>query len=357
MPATTRRYVYGIIRSDAPLLFDVSGIDGGEVYTVGAGDMAVVASDVAYEGLHGLARSEALRHLNDHQRVLEAVQQEYTVLPIKFGTILPDEARVRTLLYRGDALISAALAAYAGKRQFEVVVLWDMAQVFQQIAADERIAAIKAQIAGRAPEETVAERLLIGKLVHAELQRRRAEVCAHVTGHLRGLAEDVIVNPLMDDSMVANVALLLDDAGRDALDERLDALDAQYGGRLQIRCVGPLPPHSFATLEVHLPPFEAVDAARQRLGLAEEVSYSAVKRAYRQLAAQAHPDHNQGDAEASAAMDALTGAYRLLTAVSLAQVPASSAAAGDWICHFDRAAVEETMLLAIARQETAPQHE
>jgi hypothetical protein len=151
--------------------------------------------------------------------------------------------------------------------------------------------------------------------------------------------------------MVTNVALLLDATRQNDLDERLETLDALFNGRLQIRCVGPLPPYSFATLEIQTLPFEAVDAARQLLGLAEDVNTAEIKRAYRQLAAQAHPDLNPSAAHAAEHMEALTAAYQLLSTLAKAQAPTDEG--HDWPCHLDQAAVAQTMLLTVVRQESA----
>ncbi len=350
---TTWQYVYGIIPTDERAIFEVDGIDpADEVHTVVEGDLAVVTSSVNPDSLHGLERSTAVRYLSAHQRVLETVLRDYPVLPVKFGTALPDEDVLRTLLHQGHELLHTTLTTYVGKQQSEVVVLWDLKQVFQDISAEEPIATLRRQIAGQAPDETVNERIALGQLVHATLQRRRGEISTQVIAQLRDLADDLIVNPTMDDSMVVNVALLLDTARQDALDERMEVLDAQFGGQLQIRCVGPLPPYSFATLEVTAMPFDAVDAARQQLGLAEDVSVAAIKRAYRQQAAQTHPDHNPSAAHAASRMETLTAAYQLLSTLAKAQAPATTNE-GDWPCHLSRAAVERTLLLAVVRQEAA----
>lgn len=352
MPTATWQYVYGIIPTDDLAIFDIDGLDpANEVHTVVEGDLAIVTSGVDRECLQGLDRTAAVRYLSAHQRVLETVMCDYPVLPVKFGTLLPDKEALRTLLRQGDIMLRTTLATFAGKQQREVVVLWDLKRVFAEIAAEEPIATLRAQIAERAPDETVNERIVLGQLVHAVLQGRRAQIGTQVIAALRNLADDVIVNPTMDDSMVVNVALLLDEGRDDELDEGLDALDALFGNQLQIRCVGPLPPYSFATLEVQVLPFAAVDAARRILDLDEEVSVGAIKRAYRMLAAQTHPDHNPNAEDAAAQMEALTKAYQLLSILAKAQAPSTGDESSDWLCRLDCNSVEGTLVLNVVRQE------
>jgi hypothetical protein len=351
-PTTTWQYVYGIIPTDDQAIFDVDGLDPtNEVHTVVEGDLAIVTSGVEHNSIQGLERATAIRFLSAHQRVLETVMRDYPVLPVKFGTTLPDEASLHTLLRQGDHLLRTTLSAYSGKQQREVVVLWDLKRVFQEISAEEPIVALRNQIAGRSPDETVSERVTLGQMVHAALQGRRGQIGAQVIAQLRDLADDVIVNLTMDDSMVVNVALLLNEMRQSDLDERLETLDALFDGQLQIRCVGPLPPYSFATLDVKTLSFDAVDTARQQLGLAEQVSATAIRRAYRQLATQAHPDHNPSADHAGEHMEALTAAYQLLSTLAKAQAPAAEDDSNDWPCQLDRATVESTLLLSVVRQE------
>jgi len=355
VPTATWHYVYGIIPSSDLAIFDSEGLDPAhDVHTVVEGDLAVVTSGVDRDSLHELDRGTAVRYLSAHQRVLETVVRDYPVLPVKFGTTLPDEETLRVLLRQGHTLLNTTLNTYAGKQQHEVVVLWDLKQVFQDIAAEEPISALRTQITQGTAEATANERITLGQMVHAALQRRSTQISEQVVARLRDLADDLIINPKMDDSMVVNVALLLDDTRQGDLDERLEELDTFFGGQLQIRCVGPLPPYSFATLEVQVLPFEVVDAARQQLGLATTTSTSEIKHVYRQRAAQAHPDLNPR-ADTAAVMEALSASYRLISTIAKAQSPVEGDESSDCACHLDRAAVERTLLLRVVRHEGAQQ--
>ncbi len=377
-------YVYAIIPTGDDVIFDVAGVDDeqDEVYTVPHRDLAAVVSASPLADYRGLKRNEAVRYLVPHQRVVEAVMQDFPVLPVKFGTVLPDEAVVHRLLAQGDTLLRTTLEKFSGLVQMEVVVLWELQQVFQEIGQEEHIAQLKAQVAGRPSEETMIERVAIGQMVQASLERRRASLRDYLVHWLREVALDLVVNPLMDDSMVINVALLVDEAGQEALDRKLELLDEEFEGQLHFRCVGPLPPYNFATLEVKVPSFEAIDEARRRLGLGETAILGEIRRAYHRLAGQMHPDHNRDDQEAEARMTELTQAYELLTAYAEnvqrsgggkeqgSRSPEQSKGTGAEECQseienrkpvlsgaegskiqFDRKAVKGTLLITIRRQE------
>jgi hypothetical protein len=345
-------YIYAIIPTGDQVVFDVAGVDDyhDEVYSVPYRDLAAVVSVSPLADYRGLKRDQAARYLVAHQSVVEAVMRDFPVLPVKFGTVLPDESRVRRLLEQGETLFRTTLERFTDRVQMEAVVLWNLSEVFQEIGNEQEIVQLKAKIAALSPDEAVAGRVAIGQMVKASLQRRRAELADRLLPPLREVALDLAVNPLMDDSMVTNVALLLDRTGREALDEQLWALDDQFEGRLHFRCVGPLPPYSFATVEVQIPTFEMVDEARRRLDLGETATPGEIKRAYHRLVARLHPDLNPEDPAAEARMTAVTQAYELLTTYAQSQA-LSFVVRRSSVCNFSREAVDRTLLIAIRRQE------
>jgi len=89
-------------------------------------------------------------------------------------------------------------------------------------------------------------------------------------------------------------------------------LDRKYEGRVNFRCVGPLPPYSFNVIEVKKIGFDTVENARSRLKLAQEVTLNEVKRSYRRLAGEYHPDRNPSP-DAPSKFQAIQEAYDVLT--------------------------------------------
>jgi hypothetical protein len=345
----TATYLYAIISAENEAIFDVDGMGDhdDEVCAIPNGDIAAVVGASPLTDYRGLKRNEAAAYLVAHQRVVEAVMQDFPTLPVKFGAVLPDESWVSRLLVQGKALFRSALARYADLTQMEVVVLWDLQQVFQEIGQEEDILQLKARLAGQPPDETVAERVAVGQKVQASLKRRRAALREQLLSPLQEVAWDLVINPIMDDSMVVNAALLMNRASNGVLDQQLAMLDEAFEGKLTFRCVGPMPPYSFATVTVQRPSFEAIDAARRDLKLGEVADSGEVKRAFHRLVNEVHPDHNPRDPEAEARTASLTQAYRLLTTYAASQVSGGASMS----CSFCQEAVEQTLLIAIKRQE------
>lgn len=352
-------YVYGVVSAEEDVVLDVVGIDSddGQVHVVLHEGVAAVVSASPLEDYRALRRQEVATYLVAHQRVVEAIMRERPVLPVRFGTVLRDEAQVRRLLELGEGRFKAALAELDDRVQMEVVVLWDLQEVFGEIAQQQEIARLRAEIAARPTEATEAERMAVGQKVHASLLERRAALQSQVLPALRSAASDVVVNPPMDDGMVVNAALLLDPADDGAMDRELERLDQAFDGRLRFRCVGPLPPYSFAMVEIVVPSHEEVDKARQTLGLGEVVRPGEIRQAYRRLALQSHPDRRADDATAESRMAELANAYAFLSSYAEAQAfeegfgPEQGDASGEALCQLDRVSVERTLLISVRRQE------
>ena len=117
--------------------------------------------------------------------------------------------------------------------------------------------------------------------------------------------------------MILNTAFLVDGAREGEVGKTLERLNARYGDRIDFRCVGPLPPYSFSTVEIKTFEFETIDRARWLLGLSEHAGLAEIRDAYRRLVQQCHPDHTSRQAgkagrDTAGRFEAVTEAYRLL---------------------------------------------
>ena len=346
-------YVYCIIPAADRQHFELAGIcpTDPSVRTIIGGHLAAVVGAAPDVDLRALAREDAIHYLLAHQRVVEAVMRKSAALPVKFGTTLPDEGTVVDLLVRGEPVLSPPLSELAQHVQIELIVTWSLDDVLREIAAEDAIIALKEKIAAEPAGSATDLRVELGRLVKAEIDRRREACRAPILAALRPIVADLAQNALMDDRMVANVALLMLETASDAFDRRLAELDAEFDGRLNFRSIGPLPPYSFATVEVTLPSFEAIDRARRTLSLGETAARTEIKSAYHRLIRTVHPDIAAASVDAGAAAT-LTDAYRTLMRYAEA-LPAPTAASAQSGYRFDRGAVDGAILVVVRRQDLA----
>src|SRR5919205_4415116 len=94
--ADTASYVYGIVGPGTVDGVDAQGVNAGAIHVVEDGDLAAVVGEVPAGPLTG-TKDDVLAH----SRVLEEVVGHTTVLPMRFGVVMPsDEAVSKDLLAR-----------------------------------------------------------------------------------------------------------------------------------------------------------------------------------------------------------------------------------------------------------------
>lgn len=344
-----RKYVYGIIMSNGESSFGPIGLGQGsrEVYSMVHQGLGCVISDYQGQDFRAMAKEELIRYLMVHQAVIETVMKRYTVLPVKFGTLLENSAQVQRFQEQGYAQLNEALQQIQDKVEVEVAATWDMGNVLQEIGNEEEILRLKEQVMGRPAEETLEQRIQVGKRVKELLDRRRDSYCERMINFLKDTALDLQPNALLSDEMVLNVAFLIHKAKQGDFDGRVKELDRGFHDQINFRIIGPLPPYSFSTVEVMRPSPDKLEEARKLLGLGEAASEAEVREAYRRLGAKMHPDRNPGDQEAEERFAKVRLASTLLLAYCRGQ-GGTRRAKGERHLLTPRA-IKDTFLISIRR--------
>src|SRR5262249_57863887 len=131
--------------------------------TIVAGPYSAVVGGGPGPDLKGRSREDLGHLLIAHQKVIEQLMRTAAVLlPVKFGTWMPDEKGIRELLERGRPLLDSTFAELKCCTQLEVSVTWDVEAVFADIAGEEAVARLKAQIADNGADATPSHRLELG---------------------------------------------------------------------------------------------------------------------------------------------------------------------------------------------------
>ena len=293
-----RKYIYGVISTSQPVTFGQSLLSSSpkEVYTVVHRELAGVVSNYDGSDLASLSREEKLRCLMSHQWVIEWVMKEgYTILPVKFGTLVEDEDEIRRILEQGYNKLVPTLNQMNGLVEIEVAATWDLKKVLEEIGGEEQIRQLGRSMAGKSDSEIVEMQIKAGKLVKESLDRRREGYRNQTMQSLARTALDVQPNALVADEMVMNIAFLIQREKQVDFDGQVRRINEALDDQINFRVIGPLPPYSFSTVEIKRPDPDKIEAARQLLGLGTEVSDKELKEAYRHLAAKNHPDAHLDD--------------------------------------------------------------
>jgi len=311
-----------------------------------------VVSACAPTDYAALGRDLLVRELARHQQVIENVLRRFPVLPVRFGTTVEDEQKAGSILRLGYDDFRGALDGLKDKVQVELVATWELASVLVDVAREEPIAQLKSSIGADSSPASIRDRVRLGEMIKRSLDRRRQEYEQAALRRLVPRSLELRRNPLLHDSLVMNLAVLLEKGQQEEFDRSLDVLDQELGGRLTFRRVGPLPPYSFSTVEIRSVARPEIDRARKLLRIGGSASVSEIKKAYHRLARRFHPDAQSGgrDGGSDTRFAEIKGASNLLMSYCRAQLARREDRSGpvdEQQCSFEPDAIDEAVLIAI----------
>ncbi|MEU6148146.1 GvpL/GvpF family gas vesicle protein [Streptomyces sp. NPDC047081] len=233
-------YVYGITAKSHPELSkDLGGVGDPPrpVRVLEQGELAAVVSD-APEGLRPKRRD-----LLAHQTVLAEAGAAGPVLPMRFGSIAPDDGSVTGVLEERADHYKERLRALDGKVEYNVKAVHQEEAVLHRVMSENPEIRALTEANRQAGGGSYEQRLQLGEMVVAAVKAREAEDAVEVRRALEDAAAAVSVGPESTGWLV-NVSFLVD---RDGAQPFLAAVDEvrKAHPHLELRVNGPLPPYSF----------------------------------------------------------------------------------------------------------------
>lgn len=242
-----------------PRTFGPLGIGerGDELYTVSFNDIAAVTSNCPV-ATYSLSRQNLLAH----EKAIEEVMKEYTVLPIRFSTIAESEDKIKLILEKEYDNFKDLLNKLEGKKEFGLKAIFSAKggpatlcsgkeDIYNYILEKYRdIKALKAKIETLPLEKTHYQRMEIGRMVETALQKEK-EVCKEdILSHLSPLAWEVKTNNNYGERMIINAAFLVEKDKEKDFDHEVGELDVKYSNRINFKYVVTVPPFNFVNLVI-----------------------------------------------------------------------------------------------------------
>lgn len=233
-------YVYGITAASHPSLPEGMGGIGQPpcpVRILKEGELAAVVSD-APEDLR-----PKRRELLAHQNVLAEAGGGGCVLPMRFGSVAPDDDTVTGVLAERAEHYLERLRTLEGKVEYNVKATHDEQAVLHRVMSENPQLRAMAEANREAGGGTYEQRLQLGEMVAAAVKDREAEDAVDVQHTLEPAAAAVSVGP-ESTGWLANVSFLVE---RDSAETFLAAVEQVRQGHphLELKVNGPLPPYSF----------------------------------------------------------------------------------------------------------------
>jgi len=239
---STATYVYGVVRASEAPKIDAAGVGRqAPVRHVTEGDLTAIVSDVD-AGFVEAGRADLERHM----AILEQAAQSATVVPLRFGTVMPnDDAVTEDLLRARAADFDELFSALDGRVELSLSGTYEE-RIFGEVVAEQpEVAALRERVRGRDENATYYDRIRLGELVANAMAAKRERDTEQVLARLRPLADDVHVSDVAHERSVLSVSFLVHRDRLPEFDRAAEEVAAQNRARIRFRYAGPLPPYDF----------------------------------------------------------------------------------------------------------------
>jgi Gas vesicle synthesis protein GvpL/GvpF len=243
----TALYLYGIVRAGDAALMGPMGldVDGApeRVYPIVVGAAGAVVS--RFPGTRRVAPTR--RNLGAHNRVLlELMSTPGSVLPLRFGHVLPGEDAAREFLAARQEEIARALSRIEGKVEVALKVYWDVENVFDYLVKqDAALCAARDELFAGGREPSRDERLDLGRMFAARLDDQRRTNGERVIEGLGEVVAESAEDPAQGEKMVVNLALLVERARLPELYAKIHEIAGWFPDVLLFKYAGPFAPFHF----------------------------------------------------------------------------------------------------------------
>jgi hypothetical protein len=184
-----------------------------------------------------------------HEKAIEEVMKEHTVLPVRFCTIAENEEKIKRILEKEHSKFKGLLNTMKGKKELGLKAMFKEDVIYKDILERyEDIRALKEKVEALPPDKTYYQRVELGKMVEQALEKEKERYKETILDLLRPLAEDVKVNNPYGERMIISAAFLVTDDKEPEFDQKVQALDVKYGDKIKFKYIGTLPPFNFVNL-------------------------------------------------------------------------------------------------------------
>jgi hypothetical protein len=236
------QYVYGIVPADSLMPPGLSGVNKDPVHRLVHSAHAALVTPI--DDPDELASTE---NLLAHGQVLDQVAATGSVLPMAFGTVVPDADTVT-----GDVLPSMH-EAYAslfrrieGAVQFTVRVRYQQETVLAEIVSENpEVARLQKVTANQDEDAFHYERVRLGELVVEGLERKAAADSALIEAALAPLARETGHRESNQPGDVIDLAALVDRESAEAFVQAVEDSARRFSKRMRYRLLGPQAPYDF----------------------------------------------------------------------------------------------------------------
>ncbi len=248
LTATARgRYLYAFVDGAADgQSFDMPGLDGTTVYTIGDNGLTAIVSDLPNQKI----RPER-RRLAAHHEVLRRLMVDHTVLPVAFGVVADGPESVRRILRINHDGFIEQVERVRGRVEMGLRVTWDVANIFEYMTGlHQELRSLRDRIFRGGREPSQDDKINLGRAFDRLLNANREAHLERVTEALQSHTVEIQANPPRAEREVMNLACLVERDRRNDFEQGVLEVAKRFDNNFAFDINGPWPPHNFVDISL-----------------------------------------------------------------------------------------------------------
>jgi len=242
----TALYLFGVVRTEDAQAEDFEGIegisDGTAVRLLSCGHLTALVSATSDAGFQPDAIKESMKdadwlkaHVRRHADVLAEAQAIQTVIPLRFGCVMPNPSEIKKFVDAREEVLSDALTRLHNRSEFSVRVRFD-----DEGEADDDLKGVPSGVADFL-------RKAAADVEHAPSPDGIAD---RIHGHLSRFAGEAMRNAVTDTSLILNATYLITMASEEEFRTEVRKLSSEFHALgIRIEVSGPWPPYHFVDID------------------------------------------------------------------------------------------------------------
>lgn len=243
-------YAYGIIDSNCRIERLIQGVGKSGVYSIPYDDIGVVVSNIETE-IKKVKPKVAL----EHERVVETLMKDFTILPIRFQTVFEKKDDVLHMMNSYHGEFKRNLTRLYDKVEFGIKAFWPGQLVRERIVeacdANHRAGSASSRCIGFIPLHTSGKSFLMKKFriyeIEKEFGREADKYKETIDSYFSPIALEKKLKKLQTENLLLNASYLIKKEKQTLFKEVFYQLKSACA-ELKYLFSGPWPPYNFIQL-------------------------------------------------------------------------------------------------------------
>ena len=235
-------YCYCIIDSNRPLVGKIAGLEEAPVYNIPYHEMGLIVSSLKEE-IKGITEDRVLIH----ERVVESLMGNYTVLPMRFITVFKNRDGALSLMRDHYIDFKNNILRLRNKVEYGIRVIWSGDLVKEGIARKIEEETEQLSIPGNTPAKNYLKKKLKEYRINTKFKEEAEENITLIDNLFQNLAAEKKLEKLKSNDLLLSACYLVEKNRQSQFKETFEKLKNTHT-HLKYLFSGPWPPYNFIKL-------------------------------------------------------------------------------------------------------------